>query len=187
MTELIEIEKCERRALWIGRGRNPGRELFGLELFNLGWRPFREFVLLKIDIFRLQALLARFETTPARVSKKPESIPRGLAIGRELRRFAQYPMKNLLRLRGIRQHQKAKAIKLEQILFLFFGHADFFPAAMLRASRRSQAAMSILRHLFQAARHFFRVLAAVERRHSEITFALRAESCARCDHDVYLV
>src|SRR5437588_8365905 len=138
MTELIEIEKRERGALWIGRGRNPDRELFRLELFDLGWRPISKFALFKIDIFSLQTMLAGFETPPARVSKKPKPIPRGLAIGRELRRFAQYRVKNLLRLRGIRHHQKAEAIKLEQILFLFFGHADFFPAAMLRASRRSQ-------------------------------------------------
>src|SRR2546430_3442696 len=31
--------------------------------------------------------------------------------------------------------------------------SDFFPAAMLRASRRSQAAMTILRHLFRSEEH----------------------------------
>ena len=36
----------------------------------------------------------------------------------------------------------------QRVEFLFFGHADFFPAAMLRASRRSQPKMSISRQLF---------------------------------------
>ena len=78
----------------------------------------------KIDILGLQALFARFETAPARVAKKPEPIARRFAGGGQLGSVTKGSVKNFLRLCRISQHQKAEAVKLEQILF-FFGHADF--------------------------------------------------------------
>lgn len=126
MTEFIEIKKCERGPLRIGCPRNPDRQLLRVEFFDLRWRPRGELVLFKIDIFGLQTLLARFETTPARVAKKPESIARRFAVGGLLGRVAQSGVKNFLPFGRVTEHQETKAVKLEQILF-FFGHADFFP------------------------------------------------------------
>src|SRR2546423_9890776 len=97
MTEFVQIKKRERSALRFRCAQNPNRELLWLELFDLRRRPFRKFVLFKIDIFRLQTLLAYFEATPARVAKKPESIARGFAVCCQLRGFAPGRVKNLLR------------------------------------------------------------------------------------------
>ena len=139
MTEFIEIKKRERSPLRIGRAGDPDRELLRLELFDLRRRPGGKFVLFKIEIFGLQALLAYFKTAPSRVAEKPESIAGRFAAGSLLGRVAESCVKNFLRLRRIAEHQETKAVKLEQILF-FFGHADrLFPkGAMLRAPRRSQ-------------------------------------------------
>ena len=145
VSEFVEIEKCERGSLRFRRAGNPNRKLLRLEFFNLCRPGLGEIAFIKIDIFRLQTLFVHFETTPACVAKKPETIARCFAIGGELRRFAQGRVKDFLSFGRISQHQKTKAIKLKEILFLFFGHADFFPAAMLRASRRSQAAIDLNR------------------------------------------
>ena len=119
-----EAKADRSRSLRIGRARNPDSQLLRLEFFDLRRPPGRQFLLFQIDIFRLQALFACFQTPPAGVSKKPEPVAQGFACSCLLSRFTQSRMKNLLCFRGIRQHQKAKAIKLQQVLF-FFGHPAF--------------------------------------------------------------
>src|SRR5438876_6740134 len=102
--ELIEIKKRQRGPLRFRRSGNPDGKLLRIELFDLGRRRLGQFVLLKIDSFGLQTLLACLETTPARVAKKPEPIARRLATGRQLRSFAQSRVKHFLRFRRISQH-----------------------------------------------------------------------------------
>ena len=85
-------------------------------------------MLFKIDIFRLQAVLACFQATVARVLKKPETDHFGPSPWpRAMRRLAQGRVKNFLRFARIARHQKAKAIKLRKILFCI-RHAKKFSA-----------------------------------------------------------
>jgi len=68
--------------------------------------------LLKIHILGLQTLLACFQTTPARILKKPQTIAGRFAFGRALRSVSQRSVKNFLRFARISQHQKTEAVKL---------------------------------------------------------------------------
>src|SRR5437773_12401058 len=54
-----------------------------------------------------------------------------------------------------------------------------------RVSQWERANQPPLLKLFQPARDFLGVLATVEGRYSEITFALRAKSGARCNDHIY--
>src|ERR1700730_7713972 len=117
MIELIEIKKGERRPLRFGRCRNPDRKLIDIQPFDWCRSRTREVMLLKLDILRLQTVLAGLETTPARIAKKPERIARSLSIGGTQRRLAQRSLKDFLRFARVAQHQETKAIKLRKILF----------------------------------------------------------------------
>ena len=206
MTEFVQVKKRKRGSLRFRRAGNPDRELLRLELVDLRWRRFRQLILFKIDIFRLQTCFAHLETTPTSVSKKPETIAWRFTVGCELGRFAQSCVKNFLRFRRISQHQKTKAIELEQILFCFFGHRTSFRrqcyaprldrneivAATL--SRGVRAGLALARgetaprlQLLEASCDFLRVLATVECGDANVTFALRAESRAGRDDHIHLV
>src|ERR1700675_1486107 len=117
MIELIEIKKRERRPLRFGRCRNPDGKLIDIQPFDLCRSRRREVMLLKLDILRLQTVLAGLETTPAHIAKKPEWIARCLSIGGTQHRFAQRRLKDFLRSARVAQHQETKAIKLRKISF----------------------------------------------------------------------
>src|SRR6266446_8485384 len=108
MIELIKIKKRERRPLRFGRCGNPGRELIYIQPFDLCRSGRREVMLLKLDLLRLQTVLAGLETTPARIAKKPERIARSLSIGGTQRRLAQRRLKNFLGFAHVAQHQETK-------------------------------------------------------------------------------
>ena len=125
MIELIEIKKREGRPLRLGRRGNPDRKLIYIQPFDLCRSGRREIMLLKLDSFRLQTVLARLETTPARITKKPKWIAWSLPICGTQRRLAQCRVKNFLGFARVTQHQETKAIKLRKILFRI-RHAENF-------------------------------------------------------------
>src|SRR5437667_12674830 len=117
MIELIEIKKRERRPLRFGRRGNPDGELIYIQPFDLCRSGRREVMLLKVDILRLQTVLAGLETAPARIAKKPKRIARSLSIYGTQRRLTECGLENRLSIERVDPHQKTKAIKLRKIWF----------------------------------------------------------------------
>ena len=119
-----EIIKRERASLRIGCAGNPDRQLLRLKLRQLRRRFRRYICFIDFNFFRLDAVFARGQATPARFAKKPKPIVRRFAFRRMRGRFANRILKGSLSFMLIAGHQETKPIQLRQIL-TWCAHADF--------------------------------------------------------------
>ena len=124
MAKFVQIKKSERAPLRIGRTGNPDRELLRLQLLQLRRRFRRHLRFFHLDLFRLEAMLARGKATPARFSEKPKPVVRRFAFSRMRRSFANRILKSSLSFLLVAGHQETKAIQLRQI-FSWSSHAEF--------------------------------------------------------------
>src|SRR4030095_7293492 len=95
--EFIEIKKCKRGPLRIGRSRNPDCHLRRLKVLNLRRSLRGPLMSVHLEWLRLQITSACFQTTPARIAEKPERFVWQFPVRCAQSHLAQSCIKNFLR------------------------------------------------------------------------------------------
>ena len=116
MIKLVQIKQRQRGALRIRRTGNPDCELIRIQLTDLCGRAGGDFVLLRFDLFGLQAGFAHFQTSKPCVIEKPQPVLGHLSLRGAQSSVVHDRFKHFLGFDSVAQHQKAEPIELRQIL-----------------------------------------------------------------------